>query len=66
VLAFGLVSSVAWSLLLFAAGAAVGHNRSVLVAWLQRYTWAAWGILAVVVIGAVVRHLLARRRAGER
>ncbi len=64
VLAFGLVSSIAWNLALIGAGMWVGASFDRLSALLARYTWAAWLAVIVVVTVAVVRWRRRRRAAG--
>lgn len=65
VLTFGLLSSVAWNLLLIAAGYAVGRQFDRLIDWMEHYTWGAWVVLAVVVIVIAVRFLRRKRKAAD-
>ena len=64
VLLFGVLSSLAWNLLLVGLGYTVGMNLDLLLTWLSRYTWAVWAVL-VVVLGAVVLRVWRARRRGK-
>jgi membrane protein DedA with SNARE-associated domain len=65
VVTFGLLSSIAWNLLLIAAGAAVGRKLDALIGWVANYTWAAWCILGVIAIVLLVRFLIRRRKTAK-
>jgi membrane protein DedA with SNARE-associated domain len=62
VLAFGLISQLAWSGLLFAIGATVGSEWSDVVRIFETYGEAAWLALGLVLLGLGVRWLWRRRR----
>jgi len=65
VVAFGLLSSMAWSLLLMAVGGLVGYKRDVLIFYLSRYTWAVWAALALAAAVYVLRRWMKRRSQGR-
>jgi len=69
VLVWGVVSALLWNAFLFAVGLAVGHNREAVFGFFDAYAYAAWGVLAVVVVAWLVRRAWRRperRRAAER
>jgi membrane-associated protein len=63
VMFYSALSSAMWNLGLIAIGATVGANFETLVRWVEHYTTAAWIVLAVVVLGLVIRSAIRRRRA---
>ncbi len=63
VLLLGAASAALWNALLLAAGSLLVRNVDELIALAERYTNAAWAILAVVVVGAVARAVWRRRVA---
>jgi membrane protein DedA with SNARE-associated domain len=62
VLLWAVASSLAWNLLLLAAGMAVGTQVDRLEAAFREYGLLAWGALAIVAAVALARHRLRRRR----
>jgi membrane protein DedA with SNARE-associated domain len=62
VLAFGLVSQLAWTCLLFAIGTTVGSEWSRVERIFETYGEGAWLALGLVVLGLAVRWLWRRRR----
>lgn len=65
VLVYGGISAAVWNAGLLAAGALLANNLDELVVLLERYTRAAWVVLAAAAAIAAVVYLW-RRRAGAR
>lgn len=63
VLGYSALSAALWSLGLIGVGSALGANFETLLAWMKRYTLAAWGIIAGVVVLWLGRALWSRWRA---
>jgi len=61
VLLFGGVSALLWNALLLAAGALVARSAGDLVVLVDRYTAAAWAVVAAAAIGAAAIALVRRR-----
>jgi membrane protein DedA with SNARE-associated domain len=66
VVVFGLLSSLAWTLWLIAAGYLAGRNLHLVEVWLARYTWSAWVVLTVAVLGAAAWARTSRRKRRRR
>ncbi len=64
VLTFGLIGAIIWNLLLIGLGYLLGYNLERLLVWLTRYTWAAFIILAAVILVVFLRFYRNRRRTG--
>ena len=62
VLLWTLVSAALWNLLVIFAGTLVGANLGVLVRWFRTYALITWIAVGVVIVVALVRWLLARKR----
>lgn len=60
---WGLVSASVYNALLLGLGWLVGGNFTELRAWVERYTYAAAGVLVAVVMYFAIRTWLRRRRA---
>jgi membrane protein DedA with SNARE-associated domain len=65
VLLYGGVSAAVWNVLLLAAGAYLVRNLDEMVQLLERYTDAAWAVIAAVAVVLVVRALWLRRARNE-
>lgn len=65
VLLYGGVSAAVWNVLLLAAGAYLVRNLDEMVQLLERYTAAAWAVIAAVAVVLVVRALWLRRARNE-
>jgi membrane protein DedA with SNARE-associated domain len=62
VLGFGLLSAAVWNALLFALGITVGANWTRLEKILATYGEVMWGLIALVVLGLIVRWAWRRRQ----
>jgi membrane protein DedA with SNARE-associated domain len=65
VLLYGGVSAAVWNVLLLAAGSYLVRNLDEMVLLLERYTAAAWAVIAAVAVVLVVRALWLRRTRNE-
>jgi membrane protein DedA with SNARE-associated domain len=65
VLLYGGISAAVWNALLLVAGAFLVRNLDEMVQLLERYTDAAWAVIAAVAVVLVVRALWLRRARNE-
>jgi len=63
VLAYAVVSALAWNLLLMALGAALGANLDGLVEIVRNYTVVAWLVLIAITVGFLLVRWWRRRRS---
>ncbi|WP_428266328.1 DedA family protein [Haliangium sp.] len=66
VVAYSALSAALWNLGLIAIGSALGANFDTLLAWVRKYTLAAWILIAAVIVLWVARWIWSRWREERR